>query len=191
MSKKPNGNIHRTETPDVSHIRNVEVTHERSDVNVSAIVKFVLGLTVMTVAVYILMWGMFRFFYAQSQREEPAPGPMAMSEKERLPPEPRLQGAKGFGEELSKTVAEMNPDNRPRDPKWEIEVLERLWHDNLQNGLRDANGQVVGLPIEEAMKRVVESGLPTRANGPMKLEDFAVSIPTAASSGRTTEKRLQ
>ena len=191
MSKNPNGNIHRTETPDVSHIRNIEVTHERSDVNVSAIVKFVLGLTVMTVAVYLLMWGMFRLFYAQSQREETAPGPMAMSEKERLPPEPRLQGAKGFGEELSKTVGELNPDNNPLDPKWEIEVLERLWHDNLKNGLRDANGQVVGLPIEEAMKRVAESGLPTRADGPIKFEDFAVSTPTAASSGRKTEKRLQ
>ena len=68
MSKNPNGNIHRTETPDVSHIRNVEVTHERSDVNVSAIVKFVLALTVMTVVVYILMWGMFRLFYAQGQK---------------------------------------------------------------------------------------------------------------------------
>lgn len=186
---KHNGNIHRTETPDVSHIRNVEVTHERSDVNVSAIVKFILALTVMTVGVYILMWGIFRLFYAQGQKE-PAPGPMAMSEKERLPPEPRLQGAKGFGEELSKAVAETNPD-KPRDPKWEIDILHRLWHDNLQNGLRDANGQVVGMPIEEAMKKVAESGLPARASGPMKLEDFAISIPTAASSGRTTEKRLQ
>jgi hypothetical protein len=113
-----------------------------------------------------------------------------MSEQERLPPEPRLQGAKGFGEELSKSVGEVNPD-RPRDPKWEINVLHALWHDNLQNGLRDANGQVVGIPIEEAMKKIAESGLPTRASGPVKLEDFAIRIPTAASSGRMTEKRLQ
>ena len=28
------GNGHKTETPDVSHIRNVEVTHEASDVSV-------------------------------------------------------------------------------------------------------------------------------------------------------------
>src|SRR5687767_7200494 len=102
MTKKQNGNIDRTETPDVSHIRNIEVTHERSDVNVSAIVKFVLLLTVMTVVTYILMWGLFRLFYAQAQKE-PQPGPMVMSEAERLPPEPRLQGARGFGDELAKT----------------------------------------------------------------------------------------
>ena len=32
MAKKEKGNGHKTETPDVSHIRNVEVTHETSDV---------------------------------------------------------------------------------------------------------------------------------------------------------------
>jgi len=34
---KHTGNGHQTETPDVSHIRNVEVTHESSDVNVRAV----------------------------------------------------------------------------------------------------------------------------------------------------------
>jgi hypothetical protein len=194
MTKNQNGNIHRTETPDVSHIRNIEVTHERSDVDVSAIVKFVLLLTVMTVGTYILMWGLFRLYYAQTQNE-PQPGPMAMSEAERLPPEPRLQGARGFGDELAKTAAEKAPGD-PRDPEWEIRVLKKLWDDNLQHGLRGPNGEIVGLPIEEAMKKVVESGLPSRSNGSLKVpdlsfQDFAISIPTAASSGRMTEKRLQ
>jgi hypothetical protein len=67
--------------------------------------------------------------------------------------------------------------------------LHQLWDDGLKHGLRDANGQVVGMPIEEAMKKVAAGGLPSRANGPVKMEDFAVRIPTAASSGRVTEKR--
>ncbi len=184
---KDHDNIHRTETPDVSHIRNVEVTHERSDVNVGAIVKFVLLLTLLTVVVYVLMWGMFRLFNAQAQKE-PAPGPMAMSEAERLPPEPRLQGAQGFGSELAKAAGE-NDSKAPRDPEWEIRVLYQLWEDNLKNGLRDANGNVVGMSIDEAIKKVSAGGLPSRANGPVKMDDFAVRIPTAASSGRMTEKR--
>ena len=73
---KKNGKLHVTETPDVSHIKNLDVTHEASDVSVSGILKFVVGLTVFAVVVHVLMWGMFRLFYAQSQRE-PAPGPMA------------------------------------------------------------------------------------------------------------------
>jgi len=189
MSRGHDSNIHRTETPDVSHIRNVEVTHERSDVNVGALVKFVLFLTLLTVVVYVLMWGMFRLFYAQSQKE-PMPGPMSMSEKERLPPEPRLQSAKGFGSELAKSTGDKEDPNHPRDPKWEIRALHQVWDDGLNHGSRDANGQVVGIPIEEAMKRLATGGLPSRANGPVKMEDLAISVPTAASSGRVTEKRL-
>lgn len=184
---KDHDNIHRTETPDVSHIRNIEVTHERSDVNVGAIVKFVLFLTLLTIVVYVLMWGMFRLFSAQAQKEQ-LPGPMAMSEAERLPPEPRLQGAQGFGSELAKAAGE-NDSKLPREPEWEIRVLHQLWEDGLEHGLRDSNGQVVGMPIEEAMKKVAAAGLPSRANGPVKMEDFAVRTPTAASSGRVTEKR--
>jgi len=186
---KQDGNIHRTETPDVSHIRNVEVTHERSDVNVGGILKFITLLTIMTFAVCVLMWGLFRFFYSRAQPEA-VPGPMAMPADKRLPPEPRLQNAKGFGQDLANTLGDKGSAD-PRDPKWEIRVLHKMWDDNLQHGARGQNGEVIGMPINDAMKRVVETGLPSRVSGPAKFQDFAVSLPTAASSGRTTEKRLQ
>lgn len=193
MSSKHDGDIHRTETPDVSHIRNVEVTHERSDVDVGGIVKFIIGLTIMTVVVYLLMFGFFRLLSAQAKKE-PAPGPMAMSEKERLPPEPRLQSARGFAEELQKATG-THDDGKQLDPKWEINVLRQMWDDSLKSGMRDPNGQVVGMPIEEAIKKVSESNLPSRSTGATQgqnpYKEFAISIPTAASSGRVTEKRLQ
>jgi len=75
MSKhdhKGNGHGHVTETPDVSHIKNVDVVHETSDVNVPALLKFVLALTVMTVAVYFLMLFLFNFLSKQETRNEPA-----------------------------------------------------------------------------------------------------------------------
>ena len=43
MKDKQNG--HKTETPDVSHIRNVEVTHETSDINVMGVLMFVVELS--------------------------------------------------------------------------------------------------------------------------------------------------
>jgi hypothetical protein len=47
------------------------------------------------------------------------------------------------------------------------------------------------MPIDEAMKSVVAS-LPVRTKeAPEKLDDYAISLPTAASSGRATEKRVQ
>src|SRR5919108_6687633 len=95
-----NDDAHATETPDVSHIRNVDVTHEVSDIDLRGVVTFVVGLTVLTIVVYFLMLGMFRLLNAREQKKEPPPSPMAMSETERRPSEPRLQSAPGFGEEL-------------------------------------------------------------------------------------------
>ncbi|HEX5875797.1 MAG TPA: hypothetical protein VFY60_14215, partial [Pyrinomonadaceae bacterium] len=76
MALKEKGNGHKTETPDVSHIRNVEVIHERSDVNVYAILMFGLILTVSTIVIAAGMWLLFGFFSRQ-QAKEPGPGPMA------------------------------------------------------------------------------------------------------------------
>lgn len=185
---KSNGHQHATETPDVSHIKNVDVTHEMSDVNVPALLKFVGALTVMTIAVYILMWGLFRFFNTQLAQQEQPPGPMALSEQERLPPEPRLQGARGFADELAKSVGDPSQE-KPKDPLWEIRVLRQQWENSLKEP-KDSSGNPIGLPIEEAMKKVVEQGLASRSKpgSPQELPEQGISIPTAASSGRVTRK---
>src|SRR2546426_4378076 len=133
---------HVTETPDISYIRNVDTAHDLSDVQVGGIMKFVVGLFVLTVAVFFLTWGMFRMFEARSQ--EPPRSPMALSGEERLPPEPRLQGAPGFAETLEKSatltpeeVSEAPGANGSKDPKnplWEIKALRKQWSDVLEHG---------------------------------------------------------
>ena len=77
------------------------MTHEASDVSVSGVLKFVLGLTALGVVVFVLMWGLFGLLNAQETEKEPPPGPMAMKPEDRLPPEPRLQAAKGFEVKLA------------------------------------------------------------------------------------------
>jgi hypothetical protein len=189
MTKKEKSNGHKTETPDVSHIRNVEVTHETSDINVRGVLTFVVVLTIATIAVVLGMWLLFGYF-SQEQAKGPAPGPMALSQEERLPPEPRLQAAPGFkitledGEEIDLAKAK---------PQAEYDALRRQWEENLNTGWKDQSGNVIGIPIKEAIDKVVSGdGLPSRTKGaPLKLEDYAISMPTAASSGRETEKKLQ
>ena len=182
-------NGHVTETPDVSHIKNVDVTHEVSDVNVPALLKFVGALTVMTIAVYFLMWGLFRFFNTQVTKQETPPGPMALSEPERRPPEPRLQGAPGFAEELAKSAGESS-EQKPKDPLWEIRVLRQQWQNQLKEGPKDSSGNPVGIPIDQAMKKVLEQGLPSRSQpgSPQQTGEQGISTPTAASSGRVSRK---
>src|SRR6185437_13398161 len=89
------GDGHKTETPDVSHIRNVEVTHEKSDVSVRGVMMFVIILSISIAIVSTGVWVMFRYFNSEEEKA-PQPGPMALQQGERLPPEPRLQAAPGF-----------------------------------------------------------------------------------------------
>ena len=180
---------HVTETPDVSHIKNLDVTHEASDVNISGILKFVMGLTGLGVVVFLLMWGMFRFLNAQETEKEPPAGPMAMTEQERLPPEPRLQAAKGFGVKLENGEW---VDLEKREPEAEYRILHEQW-DRRLNCKSEEGSQAVSancVPIDVAMEKVLGGrGLAVRTtpNNLGKLED--VMPPTAWSSGRLTVTR--
>lgn len=222
--------LHVTETPDVSHIKNPDVTHEASDVSVSGVAKFVVALTALCAVVFVLMWGMFRFLNAQETEKEPPPGPMAMKPEERLPPDPKLQAAPGFGVTL-KSGEWVKLEKR--EPEAEYRVLLAQWerelkctegtelktkhegpdasapsgasasgetsHKETGGGGQDARAprgssapEAPCVPIDQAMQQVI--GLPARvkANAEKEpgglTEDSGIDRPTAASSGRATEK---
>ena len=180
---------HATETPDVSHIKNLDVTHEASDVSVSGVLKFVLGLTVLTVAVFVLTWGMFRFMSAQEAEKEPEPGPMAMTKEERLPPDPKLQAAPGF-EVTLESGEKVNLENKA--PEAEYRVLREQWERQLNCDHTEPGEprSVQCLPINSAIEKLFEGkGLPVRTPGPGHAS--GLSLPTAASSGRMTQQGTQ
>jgi hypothetical protein len=162
---KSHDKTHVTETPDVSYIKNVDVTHEVSDVHISGIAKFVVALSILMIASFLLMWGMFRAFDARVK--EPPRSPLAFTDKERLPPEPRLQGAPGFGEGLEKTAstesgATPGAGNQPKSPLWEIKAVREQWRDVLEHGPVDKDGRRYGMPIEQAKEEILRKGLPVR-----------------------------
>jgi hypothetical protein len=159
---------HITETPDTSHIKNIDVTHEVSDVYIGGIANFVLGLFVLIVVAFVLMWGLFRMLESRPVEGEKPRSPMARSDQERLPPEPRLQSAPGFAEELEKTTpkekdggvgnSKQNTADAPvgKDPLWEIRVVRTQWDDVLEKGPTDANGNHYGMPIDQAKQEVLK-----------------------------------
>jgi len=83
MSNKNTGNGHRhtTATPDVSHIRNVEVTYEHSDIHIGGVLAFMAALTVAAIVISIGTWLLFDYFQAQAEKET-KPGPMALSKQD-------------------------------------------------------------------------------------------------------------
>ena len=156
--------VHITETPDTSHIKNIDVTHEASDVQVGSVAKFVIALSVLTIATFLGLWGMFRVLERSEGRREQIQhrSPLAMKGDERLPPEPRLQSAPGFAQNLEKTQPEEHQQPTqpggvgPKDPLWEIKALREQWDHVLQHGPTDANGRRYGMPIEQAKDEVVK-----------------------------------
>jgi hypothetical protein len=188
---KHNGNghdrLHVTETPDVSHIKNLDVTHEGSDVSVSGVVKFVLALSVLGAVVFVLMWGIFRFLYAQAEKE-PNPGPMAMKPEERLPPDPRLQAARGFGVKLQNGEW-VNLEKR--EPEAEYRVLREQW-DRQLNCVRAEGSETADVnctPIDAAIDKLIAGGsLRVRQPANNSEQSTGVTPPSAWSSGRMAEK---
>lgn len=188
--KKRRDDIHTT--PDVTYIHNPEVAHETSDVNIKAILIFTFCLLFGGILVSVLMWGMLKLLDAREVKREQKspPRPMALTEKERLPVEPRLQAAPGFGDDLKigdgKNLELQAPDT-------EYKVLIARWKEILERGQKDATtGAVTALPIEQAKRQLLEKGVPIRSTTQgQKTYGQAMEYPADSSAGRTMEMRRQ
>jgi hypothetical protein len=181
--------IHRT--PDVAYIQNPDVSHEKSDVNVRSIIIFAGGLLVFGIIVHILMWLMFNYMEERARKEAPTPKPMALTQQERMPPEPRLQAAPGFGISLGKGKKPISLELR--EPQAEFNEMSKIWEGDLKGQPDPRTGQA-SMPIEEAKQKIVSDGqLKARpqADGQQQINLQGMDIPSYQSSGRMTEKRDQ
>jgi hypothetical protein len=115
--------------------------HEESDVNVSAIVVFIIVLIVVGVVTQGGVWVLYRHFKQTVSGTGVAEFPLAEESMRRLPPEPRLQV----------------------DPRQDLANLRRSEDDVLNSyAWVDRNAGVVRIPIDQAMKLIVDRGMPTR-----------------------------
>lgn len=181
------GDEHRT--PDTGHIQNPDVQHEMSDVNVGAILKFIVALAIGTAIVFGIIGGMIKGFdYAMDKVDPQKQSPLALKEEERLPPEPRLQLAKGWQVE--------GQNLELREPQAESKILLEKWNNQLDKGGVDPQTGATLLPIEEAKRMIVQQNLPARQQQQQagqtstgKVINEGVAIPGGQSSGQQTESR--
>lgn len=157
MARGHDPRIH--ETPDASDIRNPDITHEVSDVNTRGILWFVLALALIIAIALVLLRGMYFLFESWARAAEGERPPMARTEKERLPPEPRLQVAPGFQAEGQKLEL--------KEPQAEWKVVRRKWQQEMETyGWTDRDQKLARIPIAEAMKIVAQKGVqPIQASG--------------------------
>jgi hypothetical protein len=175
---------HHPSAEDEYLVQPPDAGHEHSDANVRIIVKFGLWLAISAIVISAGVGVLFGLFVKQAEETNPR-FPLAVGQEQRLPAAPRLQ---------------QFPGN---------EFFEFRQHENaiLQNfGYVNKEAGVVRMPIAEAMRRVVESGLPARAQQPASADatgkpasEAAPSqqtqtlglMPADSSAGRTMERRRQ
>jgi hypothetical protein len=186
-SRGKKDDIHRT--PDVSYIQNEDVSHEESDVNVKAVATFIVGLLVLIVVSLILMKLLYNFYEDQAiaAESDTAATALAAQEYNKVPPEPRLQGAQQWGVTLSNGQF---VDLSLKEPGSERVYLNQDWQKQMQGGKVDPKSGNTSIPITEAMKQVLAQGLPARTE-PGTQDAAGENLPSASNSGRQIEKRGQ
>jgi hypothetical protein len=184
--------VHITETPDVRHITNVDVMHEESDVNVRGVGTFVGILFAGLVLIAAMMVGLYKVFEWNAERQDARieVSPMARTERERLPPPPRLQAAPGFRSLDDPNDPDLNFELKHPQAEWE--ALQRKWDAELNSpGVIDPNTQTMHVPIEDAKQMLLGKGLPVRQQQPGEAGLKGADVPSYSSAGRQTEKRDQ
>jgi hypothetical protein len=120
---------------------NLEVHHETTDVNFRAILAFGAGMIIVAVGIHFLIWLLFGYFTSREAQRVPLEYPLAASQGERVPPEPRLQTS-------------------PREDLRELRASEDALLDGY--GWVDKNAGIVRIPIDEAIRITLKRGLPAR-----------------------------
>ena len=139
--------------------------YEHTDANVWIIAKFGLWLVISAVIIHVGLGFLFAFFV--KQREEVTPQFPLASEEHRLPAAPRLQ---------------QFPVNEYYDFRQHEEAVLHKY------GWVNKDAGVVRMPIEEAMRKMVEG---TAAPAPTTGVPTLGLMPQDSSSGRTMERRRQ
>ncbi len=168
-----------------------EKPYESNTVDAKLIVYFAAGLFLLIVITFGLMWA-FEFWVLEPQWAEADKQnelPVALKGDEKLPAEPRLQSAPGFGVDTKNGRVNLEL----REPQAEYRELLKLWEDEWANGQKDEKtGTVITLSIEAAKEKILKDGtIKARSeDASKKTVDEATTFYTSSSSGRVaSEKR--
>lgn len=121
--------------------------HEQTDATARPLLAFGAVLAAVIIVVALLMWGTFRYFAKEQSLGAP---PVAYPLGRLLPPEPRLQP----------------------DPRLDLNRLRRQEQDAISSygWVNPAEG-VIRIPVDRAMDRLIEKGLPVQTEDEKKKED--------------------
>jgi hypothetical protein len=169
--------------------KNSVKTYEDNNIKLRGIMGFGMFLLALIVVTFVLMY-ILQFKILQPQFDEADKvSPMAMKPDEKLPPEPRLQAAPGFGVD--------GPNGRInlelREPQAEYREMKKMWDDIEVNGQKvvdkDGKQTVTILPMNEAKAKIIEQGLKSRSpEESEKAMNDAKNLYSQSSAGRVASE---
>ena len=144
---------------DPAELHNEDVAHEHSDINISKLLAFALGLAGITAGVAALMWGLFWYLERDAKARDTAAAPSPLSAPAAQMPA-KMAGSPVF-----------SPTPGPRLLTNEYAVLTEHRRNEEQRlagyGWTDEAAGVARMPVSEAKRLILERGLPVRAGTPV------------------------
>jgi hypothetical protein len=145
-------------------------TYEHTDANVWIIVKFLFWLAISAVIIHVGLGLLYALLIEQAEETGEQRYPLATAQGERLPPTPRLQ-------------------QFPRNELYQFREGEETFLEGY--GWMNKEAGIVHIPIEDAMRLMVERGLPSRTPADGAALETPGMMPSDASAGRVMERRRQ
>lgn len=152
--------------------------YEENEIGLKGIVSFAGGLFLLIVITFSLMWALLGVLKDYRAENAGPANPVIMSEKERLPPEPRLQSAPGFGVDSEKGRVSLEL----AIPQAEYRELTKQWKDLWEHGQKDPKtGAVLAMPIDMAKEKLLEKELKAK-KGPDAEKAYTTSMHLISDS---------
>lgn len=149
-------------------LHNPDVHHEESDINVRAIIWFVVVLTAIVLSMNVSMWGMFRLLQYYERKYEPAVTPLAR------PAAQPGDFTKDFPQPLLQT-----------EPWKEYKNFRGTQENHLHGyGWVDEKLGVARIPIAKAKEMLLQKGLPVRPELAEETAGTHVAGTGESNSGR-------
>ena len=162
--------------------------YEENTIGLKGIISFAVGLFLLIVITFGLMAAFVKVLRDNEKETAGAANPLAMTDKERLPPEPRLQLAPGFGVDSDKGRVNLELGI----PQAEYREMEKQWKHLWEFGRKDEKtGVVTAMPIEMAVDKLLEQNVKAKSGAEAEeLLANARSNVSDSSAGRlASEKR--
>ena len=146
---------------------NPDVVHDENDINLRAIIWFVVVLAGIVVAVDIAMWGMFRVLAHLETKNDPVVSPLALPARGPSEPPP-------------------SPAALQTSPWVDLKAFRAEQHAHLHGyAWVDETAGVARVPIDRAKEMLLKKGLPVRPELADESEGTHVAAGGESNGGRT------